>query len=280
MKHKRRQNALTLTEMTVIIVTIALMVGLGLPAVRALLKSFESADSAKTMISAALSTARAIAAKEQRYAGIRFQKAYSSEGLLEAPQYMIFVVQDPDIMAWGFRAVEGLKPIKLPDSIGVMDLTIVTDRNEQNPVNPQQEFRLDDPRLTDPERDNLINEPRELADTTTFSVIFSPAGKVVIHGIRVRNRHGRTDDGSNDDIFNTKNNVDAGIGMFYQDDYFGPGWPDISFGPEPSRSNFIIYEREKFKPAYQRGRAWSDYLVRLLPPIYVSPYTGKLISPD
>jgi len=283
MRTRSKQSGLTLPELAVVIATIALLVGFGLPAVRALLNSFETQSGAKTLISAALSSARAIAAKEHRYAGIRFQKVYGPKGPLDASQYMIFIIQDPFIMAYGFRAVEGVKPIKLPNNVSVMDLTILSSRNLRNPVNPVED-RLDDKQsvLSAAEKDALIDELRELSDTTTFSVIFSPGGKLVIHGVRVRNRHGQTDDSSNDDVFNTKNNVDAGIGMFYQDDYFSAAWTDISLGPEPSRNSFvIIYETDKFEQAFRNGQAWSGYLVQTAPDrIYINSYTGTMILPD
>ncbi len=268
-------------EMVVIIATIALLVGLGVPAVRAFINSFETGSSTKSMISAALSTARAIAAKEQKYAGIRFQKAYQPEGPLEAPQYMIFIIQDPNVMAYGFRAVEGLRPIKLPESVSVMDFTIVSGRKTTtNPANPNNEYRLNDPLLS-PNQDTYIDNDAELSDMTTFSIIFSPNGKLVIHGVRVRNRHGRTGDSSNDDIFNTAFNVETSkIAMFYQDDYFGANlYPDIGLGlgPEPSRNSFIIYEQKEFKRVYKIGLAWSEYLSGL-EPFYINAYMGTIIE--
>ena len=100
---------------------------------------------------------------------------------------MIFIVQDPEILAWGFRAVEGIKPIKLPGSVGVMDLYTAGN------------FVSDD---------SYIDEPNEVTDATSFSIIFSPSGKLVIHDVRVRNRDGKTEgtetlNKSKDDIFNT-----------------------------------------------------------------------------
>lgn len=288
MQTKLKQHGFTLTEITVVIATIVLLVSLALPAMRAFFNSFESQGSTMSMISAALATGRAIAAKNQRYAGIRFQKADGTPNPLEAPQYMIFIVHDPDMMAYGFRAVPGLKPIKLPDSMTVSDLTVVTKRNIVNPTNPT-EVRLDDPTLSDTQRDNLIDEDRELTDTTTFSIIFSPSGKLVIHGIRVRNKDGYPDTASNksessDDVFNKKAQVDAGIGTFYQDDYFSPtgsSYPDLGLGPEQSRSSFVAYDKKKFIQAYKKRRAWSDYLTKLADQvIYINPYTGTIISPD
>jgi len=289
MRTRSKQSGLTLPELAVVIATIALLVGFGLPAVRALLNSFETQSGTKTLISAALSSARAIAAKEHRYAGVRFQKVPDPKGPLKASQYMIFIIQDPSIMAYGFRAIDGVKPIKLPDNVSVMDLTVLVSRNLRNPVNPQQEIRIDDPLLwplltdiqKDAQRNALIDELREVTDVSTFSIIFSPGGKLVIHGVRVRNRQGQTDDTSNDDIFNTKNNVDAGIGMFYQDDYFSTGWTDLSLGPEPSRNSFvIIYDMDKFEQAFGMGQAWSGCLKQTAERIYINSYTGTMISPD
>ncbi|MHC4323325.1 MAG: pilus assembly FimT family protein [Planctomycetota bacterium] len=282
MRTRAKKSGLTLPEMAVVIATIALLVGFGLPAIRALLNSFETQSGARTLISTALASARAIAAKEQSYAGVRFQRDLSGN------QYMVFIVHDPTIMAYGFRAIEGVKPIKLADNVSVMDLTVLISRNLRNPVSPQQEIRIDDPLplLTDAERDvqrnALIDELREVVDVTTFSIIFSPAGKLVIHGIRVRNRNGQTDDSSNDDIFNTKNNVDAGLGMFYQDDYFSAAWTDLSLGPEPSRNSFVIvYDMDKFEQAFRTGRAWSGYLKQAAPErIYINSYTGTMILSD
>ena len=289
MKTANKQSGRTLVEMTVVIAAIVLLGGFGLPAVRTFLDSFESGTGARPVISAALASARAIAAREQRYAGIRFQKVYNSNdilnplgGVLEAAQYMVFIVQNPDMMAWGFQAVEGLKPMKLPDNLGVMDLTIVTNRNVSNPVNSQQ-ARLDDPSFTPAQKDNWLSNISTLTDISTFSIIFSPSGKLVIHGIRIRNRDGEGDsvsftDFSMDDIFNKKAKVEAGIGMFYQDDYFAAPL-DLGLGPEPSRRSFIIYDRREFKRAYERSQAYSGYLVKLISDaIYINPYTGTMIE--
>lgn len=261
--------------MLVVIASMVLLAYFGLPAVNTFLKSFQSPGSTKAMISAALASARAIAAKEQRYAGIRFQKAYNPDdplNPLSADQYMVFVVQDPDISAWGFRAVEGPRPIKLPETIGVMDFAIVTDRNAQNPVNPSEEIILDDPGslLTDDDKDILLSLPERVRDTTAFSIVFSPSGRLVIHGIRI------TTTGANDDIFNTQAAVEGGTGMFFADDY-----NNLGLGPEPSRNSFVIYDRKLFREAYENNLAWSAYLIQLVPEkVYINPYTGTTISKD
>lgn len=267
MKTRYKQSGRTLAEMTVVIAAIVLLSSFGLPAVRSFLDSFESGTGAKPVISAALASARAIAAKEQRYAGIRFQKAYHPDGPLAAPQYMVFILQDPSIGAYFFRAVEGLQPIKLPDSFGVMDLKYRT--------NPNPRYSGDAPIVSDIE----IGDLNILRDTTAFSIIFSPSGKLVIHDVRVRNRDGYYQplnlNDSMDDIFNSPENIATfNTGMFVQDDYAALG-----LGQESSRRSFVIYDRRKFKRAYQQGRAYSGYLVKLIPDaIYINPYTGTMIE--
>ena len=268
MKTRYRQSGRTLAEMTVVIAAIVLLGSFGLPAIRTFLDSFESGTGARPVISAALASARAIAAREQKYAGIRFQKAYNPAdplNPLKADQYMVFIVHDPRIGAYFFRAVEGMKPIKLPDTFGVMDLRY---RTNTNPMYSGDALIFSDIEIGD------LNI---LRDTTAFSIIFSPSGKLVMHDVRVRNRDGERDTSptaSFDDVFNKKVQVDTGMGMFYQDDY-----ANLGLGRDESRRSFIIYDRREFKRAYDIGRAYSEYLVKLVPEmIYINPYTGTMIE--
>lgn len=235
-------------EEVVVVAAIALLIIFGLPAVRALFRSFEAKGGAKAMISAALSTARAVAAQQQHYAGIRFQNKYQQDS--KGCQYMIFIVHDPDKtkLANGFRAVEGYEPIKLPDSVGVMEV-----------VNG----------------DNEINQDGELIDKTSFSIVFSPSGKLVIHYFRMCNKDGRTSTTSKDDIFNTKSQVQKGIGMFVQDNDAVTGLQE-----EQSRNSFIIYDRTIFEKLNPNSR-YTDYLQDLVTnnkEIYINPYTGTMIE--
>ncbi len=240
MKVKRKQCGLTLMEMTVVVAVVAMLTVFGLPAVRTLLNSFESQAGAKCMISASLASARAIAAKEQHYAGVRFQNRYQEDK--KGCQYMIFIVHDqPNTdLSNGFRAVEGINPIKLPDNVGVME--VVNDDDE-------------------------INEDDELTDKTTFSIVFSPSGKLVIHKVRAINKTGTNSGTKKDDIFNTETFIKNGIGMFVQDN---------DSDQEPSRRRFIIYNRTEFDKV-DEDRRYDDYLTHL-EVIYINPYTGTMIE--
>ncbi len=242
------------------------------------------------MVEAALSSARAMAMSSQNYVGVRFQKlcvadntADPLKNLLNAPQYMIFIRhEEPKNMgdlANGFRAVEGLEPIRLPETMGVMDLSQLA--SSQTTI------------------DGQIDQPFELSDATTFSIIFAPSGKATVHPVRVRNRDGvylpKNDAGtakvSNDDVFNSSDNI-CGVriqgvlvqhGMFLQDDYSQRNgvtpFLELGLGSEDSRTSFVIYEVAKLRPVYEMGKAWSGYLTQLTAQTwYVSPYTGNLIS--
>lgn len=251
MKSKSKQSGVTLTEMTVVVGAIALLAAFGLPAARTFFNTFESGGSAKGLISAGLASARAIAASRQHYAGIRFQKAYNPDdpfNPLNASQYMVFIVHDFDGTGFapGFRAVEGLKPIKLPDSVGIMDLYTAGDR------------------VVD---DSGIDNLDKVRDTTTFSIVFSPSGKLVMHEVRV------VSGSSNDRVFNDLGSSDA---MFQEDSYV-----TFPYQQELSRNSFIIYDRKEFKHAYENDQGYSGCLEKLVPEtIYISPYTGTIISVD
>ncbi|MHC4866202.1 MAG: hypothetical protein ACYTEX_19135 [Planctomycetota bacterium] len=255
---KRRQSGVTLVELLVVVGAVAALAFLGVPSVRALLRSFETGSGARSMINAAMASARAIAAKEQRYAGIRFQKAYDPDhpdNPLDWDQYMVFIINDTTIgpsVAGNLacRAVEGLKPIKLPDSVGVMDLRLGSSG---------------DMHVVD---DDHIDEPAELVDVTTFSILFSPSGRLLIHTHKAeRARVG-------DDIFNSVNSIKGDVGMFLED--VDP--ISVQRVDEFSRTNFVIYEREEFKRAYAARTAMSGYLRPIAQGrIYINAYTGRMI---
>ncbi len=277
MRRQIKQSGLTLTEMVVVIATIAFLATLGLPAIRALLGSFETNSGTRDMLNAALSGARAIAAREQRYAGVRFQR--DSEG----NQYMIYIVHDPERtgLSPGFRAAQGLKPIKLPENTRVADLMVRVDHNPTAAgAQDSQETLLQVSNLDDTNTQNLGPDGKNMyvTDISTFSIIFSPNGKLVIHEIRIRNRDGmfQPDNSaatrvSMDDIFNSPENIaNLGIGKFVQDDY-----ANLGLGAESGRNRIIVYNGIEFDKMDAQARF--DYLTSL-EPVYINPYTGTTIN--
>lgn len=119
MRIHQRQSGLSLTELLVVIAIMAILMSVSIPAAKQLVNSFESSTSVRHLINAALSNARAIAIREQAYAGIRFQKGTDDK------MYMIFIVHDPTAtgLASGFRAAQGRKPMPLPEDTGIWGST-------------------------------------------------------------------------------------------------------------------------------------------------------------
>ena len=288
MKTDCEKKGFSLTEMVVVVAIIALLTTLGLPAIRSLKKSFESGTGTKNIINAALSSARAIAIKEQRYAGIRFELDFNNN------QYMIFIIHDPEStgLSNGFRALEGQKPIKIPEDVRVIDMMC---RVSANPETLRDESLLaggsvgieylSADQFEGNYSDNQDNAT--MRDTSCFSIIFSPSGKLIMHPVRVRNKDGiyRPDNAistkvSMDDIFNSPENIlNFNVGMFLQDDD-GTGSGSMSssgsLGAEYSRSKFCVYEKSYFdKLGNSKDRL--DYL-KSLKPVFINQYTGTIVN--
>ena len=261
---------MTLTELLTVMAIMALLIGIAVPAAKAIIDSFETSAGVTNVISAALANARAIAITKNSYAGVRFQQD------LRGNQYMIFIVMNEEVSnpANAFRAIEGRKPMKLPNSVGVMDLEIVNRTFD----GLGRVVSLIDIEING---NSLIDGQYELNDTTTFSIIFSPSGKLITRQVWIRNKDGDVNGSPNDDVFNMIDYIENGNGMFIQDDYSGsPTSPDpgaiLGFGPEFSRRGFIIYNKNDFNRV-SPNRRWSDYL-RNLDVLYVNPHSGRIIN--
>lgn len=291
MKTKTKKSGVTLMEMVAVIAAVAILTLLSLPAIRSLRKSLVSEGAARGLINSTLASARAMAAEKKCYVGVRFQTAYKYSGdatalddpdvlyghdVLNADQYMIFIMQGTDRNKVGndkdtFIAVEGMKPIKLPENFGVMDMKLGSRNNDTIQSN------------------NDISPPgssKYLHDTTTFSIIFSSSGKLIIFEVKCLRKDQNADPENQDTIFNIKENVTPiqvsgeyvkNRAMFIQDHFT---YGNIGLGDEFSRRRFVIYERDKFKAAYEKGSAYDDYLKDLweTKQIYINPYTGRLIN--
>ena len=249
---------MTLTELLVVVAIMAILLGISVPTAQHLKDSFESSTGVRYLINAALSNARAIAVRQQKYAGVRFQED------AEGHTYMIFIVHDTPAntggLEDGFRAVVGRNPMKLPEDVGVL-ANVFSSSN------------------TDSQNNALIDTDVELTDAKTFSIIFSSAGKLVIHDVRVRNKDGKTDGSSNDTIFNEYDFLNNEyLGMFLQDDYPAPlipANPDWGLAEEGSIQGFIIFDKKEIVAVSANSR-WTDYFSKLQID-YISPYTGELI---
>jgi Tfp pilus assembly protein PilE len=243
MRISAKQSGLTITEVLTTVVIIVVLTLVSLPAIDSFFDSMSSTGSAEAMINAALSNARAMAISKQRYVGVRFQLAYNNSdpnNPFAADQYMIFIMSDYQStnLASGFIALDGMKPMKLPESLAAME--IVADDSE-------------------------IEDIDKVNDKTTFSIVFSPSGAMLLHDVRVVGQN------VNDSVFNDMPNSKA---MFQQDTDVTP-----PFKKELSCRSFRIYDTKEFKRAYDAGQPYSGYL-QGLKPVYINPYTGTVISSD
>ena len=199
-------------------------------------------------------------------------------------QYMIFIIHDPEKtgLSNGFRALEGQKPIKLPEDSRIIDSTCRLSSDPQ--VIQEGALRLSSDLVSiDPGAKDGQNSA--IRDTSCFSIVFSPTGKLAIHPVRVRNRDGiyKPDNSlsakvSIDDIFNSPANIlNFNIGMFMQDDDW-PGYSGTngSLGAEMSRDKFYIYEKSVFNKL-GNSQAKSDYIARL-EPVFINQYTGTIVK--
>jgi len=257
----KTKHGISLIETIIVVAGVALLAYLAVPASRALMRSFDSPASVKTLISGAMASARAIAAREHHYAGIRFQKVFDYENPIKTAQYMIFIVHDPNLapptppgqedFRLFCRAVDGIEPIRLPDSVGVMDVSDISEVSGEENV--------------------AVNGPFENA--TTFSILFSPAGKLVRHTVNVQ----RAD--INDVVFNGFRAVRDGDAMFFEDGFLPPPYQP---NDEMSRASFVIYDSRRFEQLHQQGRTYSGYLQEFIrrETIYINRYMGTMISRD
>ena len=98
MKNRCRQSGLSLIEQVMVVASVAAIMFFAVPAAKHLFNNMETPAGAKAMISSAMASAKAMAAKNQRYVGVRFQHSYykdvPEESPLKSPQYMIFIIYD------------------------------------------------------------------------------------------------------------------------------------------------------------------------------------------
>lgn len=249
MKHRPKQNGLTLTEMVVVVAVIAILLGISLPTATKIMDSFEHSAGAVGLIDAALSSARALAITSGIEVGVRFQQDRKGDF------YMIFILHDPAStgLAQGFRAYPNRRPMKLPKHIGVMDAELEAS-------------------------DAFLNTPGGLMNAQTFSIVFSPQGQMILYDVRVWNRDGVPDHSSMDPVFNTLDRMVDPVhpaGMFLQD-----GEPaSDGLWQESSIHSFYIYQKERLREELQKSvpTPFTGYIQNLQAES-VNPYTGQLVK--
>jgi prepilin-type N-terminal cleavage/methylation domain-containing protein len=275
-RSQKRRGAFSLIELLVVMTIVAALVALAIPAINAMQKSFNSTGT-ESMISAALATARTLAISNQQYVGVRFQKAGDPNNASKADQYMIFIIYNSDKtnLTCGFIAVDGYKPMKLPENVRVMDKMVRTSHSST----PRNCDQVSENSLVEADLGNNVN----IADISTFSIVFSPAGKLVSHEIRCRNNDGEPKPKnppyyitlpSDDTIFNGYGNVvnDANA-LFLQDDF-----DEYGIGVEMSRREFYIYNRNEFEKLTTGGQRWNYLNGPKTERFFVNAYTGELIK--
>jgi type II secretory pathway pseudopilin PulG len=284
---KSAHSGISLIELMIVIGVMVILMAIAVPAVKGIIASFDSSAGARPLINAALSAARAIAIREQTYAGIRFQEDAAGN------TYLTFIVHDPAVHANHFKAVVGRSPMKLPQNVGVMDQFYFT--RVYNPSNNTViESQLLPNELTDANLNNLppnmvpvAGQSRNLyyLDSTSFSVVFNASGKLTTKLVWVRNQDsisdtpGNSGNFSSDNVFNKKDVVDTGGAIFYQDDYGGSPaaayTQNFGIGPEWSRQSFVIVNKKDYNSAPVHLKV-TNYLSKMTTE-NISPYTGELV---
>ena len=89
MTSRRVQTGFTLVEILTVLAIAAVVMGLAVPAVSRMVRGGREA-AARNLVRTALTQARAYAAKEQKYAGVRFQQRITSASE-QGRQYLVLI---------------------------------------------------------------------------------------------------------------------------------------------------------------------------------------------
>jgi prepilin-type N-terminal cleavage/methylation domain-containing protein len=167
---RQARGAFTLVELLVVIGIIVLLASLTIPSLVGLLSAGNYGQSFN-MISAHLTAARAVAVRNNTFAGVHFQHAGSGN---DPGEYYMMIVEGEmkvvdDKPVWTFTPAEGYLPRRLPGSMacGQISGDYVSDGGNYK-------------------ESKLTND--EMPYFTSFTIMFSPAGQAVtsVNGQKVK----------------------------------------------------------------------------------------------
>ena len=271
MKLYERQTGFTITELLVVIGIIALMGTLAIPATVAMVESHRR-TAARNLIRTALAQARAHAAQSQKYTGVRFQ--YDAAGWKNGRQYMVLIEHNQtyyyppsgpiDSLPDCYIAVSNAKPLALPNGMGVIAL---------DTINPDPSFEADNNNNLD---DDEVYNDGGILKASTFSIIFSPTGQLVVKDVKVYNRD------QYDNIFGSEANSANKDVLFSYDNHWSPSG-SVGAAPwcesENSTTGLYIFETSRMAEVNPAAR-YSEYVRTLKKPLLINIYTGQLIDEE
>lgn len=267
-----RRGGFTLTEMLVVIAIVVLLATMVLPAFTEMLQS-NRASAAKSLVRTMLARAQAHAVAHQKYAGIRFQ--FDRDGWQQGRQYMVLIEK---ASAGGttneYNAVADVKTVTLPKGVGVLSNNAV-DIGDMDFSNNN----LDEDLLS-----LEADADGGLLDSTSFSIIFSPTGQLVIKMLEIRERN------LNDTLFGDEIAVltdpvlvtDPPAPLLFHDNTTDPpSYPVLTdsvgwCSTESSATGFYVFEVGAMADVGV-GSRYSQY-VNDLEPFLVNRYTAGLID--
>ncbi len=252
MRKYERTIGFTLVEILIVVVIIAIMLTVTLPAVVGMVRS-QKMSSAQNLVRSLLAQARAYAAKEQKYAGVRFQQAANGR------QYAVVIEHVAnDIRA--YIAVPNSKPLALPAGIGLIS------------------GQIDDNAIAD--KDAFLGDDNLMAGARTFSIIFSPTGQLVVKQVAVQQRDLK------DKVFGSMADTETKppLSLLSYDRYY-PGTDNGAAPwclPENSTTGMYIYDMStlaEIPPGARYSAFFAHYAgEKTVKRILINIYTGMIME--